>query len=206
MSVDSATQDPHKGGRKTPGTLGVGLVASFLYPVLYYYLVRLLRIEDPATGYVLTILSSVFLGALALWALKREGFRLDDIRVGPQGLREASLFVAAIWLAMGLMYYALAGEAVLDHVSPTLILIQQWIFAGIAGELLLRGYLLSRLARMAYSGARVSGDIPARHDVEPRPGVCPRRILRLCVCALRQCDLHGVGPWKLERSDHRGQG
>ncbi len=47
MSVDSATQDPHKGGRKTPGTLGVGLVASFLYPVLYYYLVHLLRIEDP---------------------------------------------------------------------------------------------------------------------------------------------------------------
>ncbi len=100
--------------------------------------------DDPTTRYVLTVLSSVFLGALALWALKREGISLTDIGLDMLRLREANWLIAAIWLAMGLGYYALAGEAVLDHVSPALILMQQWIFVGIAEELLFRGYLLSR--------------------------------------------------------------
>ena len=146
MSGDSATQGQHKGGKKTPSTLGVVPVASIVYPVLHYYLVHLLSIEDPATRYVLNILTSVFLGALALWALKREGIPLDGIGFGLQGLRRScsSQPSGSLW---ELLYYALAGEAVLDHVSPMLILTQQWILLGIAEELLFRGYLLSRLAR-----------------------------------------------------------
>ena len=128
-------------------TLALVIIASILYPALLFLSIHILNIDTPVIHYLLTVVSSGILALIAFWALKKDGILLQEIGLTFKRFKNAVYIIALVWLVMGLIYRVIAGDAWLNQVASPLMVMQQWIFVGMAEELLFRGYLLNRLVR-----------------------------------------------------------
>ena len=128
-------------------TLLIVVFIAILYPSVFYFLSYQLKLDDPTTRYLLTVLSAIFLGSLALWALRRDNISLADIGISLKRLGEAVLLIIVVSAIIGLLHFTLDREGWLSRIASPLLIMQQWIFVGLGEELLFRGYLYNRLVR-----------------------------------------------------------
>ena len=142
-------------------TLLIVLCIAILYPSVFYFLVYQLKLDDPTTRYLLTILSGIFLGRLALWALRRDNISLAEIGINLKRFGEAVLLIIVVSAIIGLLHYTLDREGWLSRIASPLLIMQQWIFVGIGEELLFRGYLYNRLVKSFKKMSKVKAQIAA---------------------------------------------
>lgn len=123
------------------------LIFSYLYPVLLFAVVGLWIRDHTALRYLATVISSLILGGVGLWGMRRDGISLAEVGFRSKNLPQAILLLAASWAVMAGFYFLADGWAGLHLSAAPAQVIQQWLFVGPGEELLYRGYLLNRLLR-----------------------------------------------------------
>lgn len=121
------------------------VIGIYLYPLLLYTLVEKFARDASLLQYFLTIGSSFILGGAAIWAMHRDDFSLARVGLSLRSALQAFTLLTALWCLYGLLLALLGGESLFESTPDLSLLLQQWLFVGIAEELLFRGYLLERI-------------------------------------------------------------
>ncbi|MGD2161850.1 MAG: CPBP family intramembrane metalloprotease [Anaerolineales bacterium] len=121
------------------------LVGVYLYPLLLFTLVNKFAREATGLQYFLTIGSSILLSTLAIWAMRHGRFSLQDAGVSLRKAIEAVFLLCVVWCVYGIILTLFGAQNLLQGSTDPSQLLQQWLFVGIAEELLFRGYLLERI-------------------------------------------------------------
>ncbi|PWH12510.1 MAG: hypothetical protein DDG60_12765 [Anaerolineae bacterium] len=136
------------------GTVTLLVVILFIYslPLLLFGVIVPLVVDNLVARYLLTIFSALVLGILAWWALKRDAIAPETIGLSFSKVPQ-TLFIlvagwgmwAGVWALIALPQVRASGQDVSLFIGAPLAIVQQWLFVGLAEELLFRGYLLTRL-------------------------------------------------------------
>ncbi len=132
---------------RRPFTFIAVLLFSYLYPILYYFVIGATIRDNGVARYFATIFSALLLGAVALWAMKNDGISPEETGFQWKRLPQALLLLAASWVVIALAYFLLAGRDALTWIADPVEMAQQWLFVGVGEELLYRGYILIWLLR-----------------------------------------------------------
>ncbi|WP_026478648.1 CPBP family intramembrane glutamic endopeptidase [Alkaliphilus transvaalensis] len=141
----------------TKKPLIIVIIVAFLFPTIFFLLIKYFNIEGQLIRYFLTIASAIFMALLALWAMKRDHIFKDEIGLYFKNIGQSLVVIAVMYLILGLTYYLVFGEIELDQRFSFSQMLQQWIFVGMGEELLFRGYLLNRFIKEASYKPKLKG-------------------------------------------------
>ncbi len=134
------------------GTLLVVILFIYLFPLLLFRIVAPLIVDNVLARYLLTIFSALLLGILAWWALKRDAIVPETIGLSFSKIPQTLIILVAgwavwagVWALIALPQVRASGQDIALFISAPSAIFQQWLFVGLAEELLFRGYLLTRL-------------------------------------------------------------
>ncbi len=132
------------------------LLVSCLYPAAQFGILSQITLENPAVNYFVTLFSALVLAGLSFWAINQDGLSAQELGLTPGKILPAFGLLGAIWFVFTLIYILLAGGVGIRQFANPAKIVQQWLFVGMAEELLFRGYLLNRLR---YSFHRLSENL-----------------------------------------------
>jgi membrane protease YdiL (CAAX protease family) len=142
------------------------LALTCIIPVALFTITGLASLDtNPILKYLRVIVAAIMLFGIAVWGLRKEHISFDAIGLNLQNLREAILLIFAGWAIMTAVKYlavvAGRGNTMELFNSSPLSIVQQWVFVGIAEEVLFRGYILTRLAKIWATSHKAVGLISA---------------------------------------------
>lgn len=130
---------------------GVILLIYLIPFVLFRWIVPLVA-ENDLARYLLTIFFALLWEGLAWWALKRDAIVPETIGLTFSKIPQTLIVLAVgwavwagIWALLVLPQVRASGQDVSLFIGAPADILQQWLFVGVAEELLFRGYLLTRL-------------------------------------------------------------
>lgn len=134
----------HTSDRKTLLTV---IIVSLVYPAALYVVISTLAVTSPTARYALTVFSAAVLLGLALWAMNRDGISRESVGWTKARVQQALGYMVVAWVVLGAAHGVAVGSLRIGAHVTVPALIQQWLFVGMAEEMLYRGYLLQRLQR-----------------------------------------------------------
>ncbi len=130
---------------------GVILLIYLIRFVLFRWIVPLVAENDWAR-YLLTIFFALLWGFLAWRALARDAIAPQTIGLTVSKIPQTVIVLAAgwvvwagVWALLALPQVRASGQDISLFIGAPADILQQWLFVGVAEELLFRGYLLTRL-------------------------------------------------------------
>lgn len=126
------------------------LVSLYVLPFFLFKNVASLLGDNSTLKYLVTVFFGVFLYVLAFVAIKRDGIALDSIGFSAKKFRQAAMLILVGWGVFASLIIPLnvlvARESIwASFESSPLAIVKQWLFVGLAEEVLVRGYILIKL-------------------------------------------------------------
>ena len=138
------TDDPARPAAR--GGLLIATLAAYLVPVLLFGALAPLTGMQGHAALVLTLVGAGALGLVAWWAIRRDGWDLEDFAFDQEGALQAAPQAVAAWALFAALFALIIvtpAEVGKYWGDPGRILLQ-WLAVGMAEELLFRGYMLRR--------------------------------------------------------------
>ncbi len=133
------------------------VIAAYLFPVILFSVTPLLP-SSVFFNYLYTAIGSLALLSIALLAIRSDTVTLEEIGWSAKGLRQAVTMIAigwAIWAALTVSVNFRMGYPFSDNFeSPLPKILVQWLFVGIAEEVLFRGYIFTKLTQLFVKSGR----------------------------------------------------
>ena len=141
------------------------VIAIYLLPVVLFWGTSLFP-ASASFKYWFTIIGSLVTLAIALFAIRNDTVNLEEIGWTTKGLQQASKVIAigwAIWAVLIISVNFKMGYPFSENFEvPLKTILQQWLFVGIAEEMLFRGYILTKLVQFFLKVSKIwSGVIGA---------------------------------------------
>ncbi len=133
------------------------IAVTYLLPVALFAVASLLPFSSTTLfKYLFTAIGSLVTLAIALFAIRNDTVSLGEIGWSQEGLRQALKILAIGWGLWAVLVVSInfkMGYPLRENFeSPLPKIIVQWLFVGIAEEVLFRGYILRRQV----SGAKIA--------------------------------------------------
>ncbi len=124
------------------------LAVTYLLPAALFWVTSFLP-STPLNKYLFTVLGSLLVLAIALCAIRSDTVSLEEIGCSRDGLQQAVKIIAIGWMLWGVLIASInykMGYPFRENFESSLPKIfVQWLFVGIAEEMLFRGYILVKL-------------------------------------------------------------
>lgn len=128
------------------GGLLIATLAACLVPLLLFGALAPLIGMQGYAAFFLTLVGAGALGLIAWWAIRRDGWALEDFAFDQEGVLQAAPQAGAAWALFAVLFALIIvtpAEVGQYWGDPGRILLQ-WLVVGMAEELLFRGYMLRR--------------------------------------------------------------
>lgn len=127
------------------------IAMAYVWPVVLFWGASLLP-STPLFRYVLTAIGALGMLAIAFFAMRYDTVNLKALGWSSKGLRHAVELLAlgwGLWAIVSLSMTFKMGRPFQENFESSLPqIVVQWLFVGIAEEVLFRGYILTRLIQM----------------------------------------------------------
>jgi membrane protease YdiL (CAAX protease family) len=130
------------------GVLLTSIAAVYILPAILFG-VRSFLPGNEMYDYVFTILGSLLMAAIALWAITNDTVSFQEIGFTKKHLFQAVWIIGLGWAIWGLITtYNFRFPESDSPMDSLLRVLQQWLFVGMAEELFIRGYVLTKITKL----------------------------------------------------------
>ena len=137
--------------RPNNNILFAAIVAAFLLPLVLFWFKSFFPHND-IYNYLFTIVGSLILFAIAFWAIRNDTVSLEEIGWTTKHLLQAVWLLFIGWIifsAIAINFNYVFVYPLGDNLQASLLaIVQQWFFVGLAEELLIRGYILTKVIKV----------------------------------------------------------
>ncbi|MCF6277637.1 MAG: CPBP family intramembrane metalloprotease [Anaerolineales bacterium] len=134
------------------------VIVTYLLPVALFWVTSLLP-PNEFSKYLFTTIGSLVTLAIALFAIRNDTVRLGRIGWSQKGLQLAVKVIAVGWVIWAMLIISVnfkMGYPFSENFeSPLPKILVQWLFVGIAEEVLFRGYIFTKLTQFFARTGRV---------------------------------------------------
>ncbi|RME13683.1 MAG: CPBP family intramembrane metalloprotease [Ardenticatenia bacterium] len=127
------------------------VIATYLWPILLFSVVPLLPSSD-FFNYLYTAIGSLVFLLIALFAIRSDTVTLEEMGWSGNGLRQSVAMIAigwTIWTVLTVSVNFKMGHLFSDSFKSSFPkIVVQWLFVGIAEEVLFRGYIFTKLTHL----------------------------------------------------------